>query len=721
MKLRTRFAFTLVETLTGIVILTVASASSWVAVSTLFRGEQINTNNSTAINLLQKSQEEIRKASLTFYENLEKCQFPGPSFNSSNNAVCGLENLGANFNGFTRKADISKQSGSTEIKQAIITVNWTDKGQAKSMSSLVMVSRPPDPLPGNIIGTVRTSATGNALINGATITATLVGNTTTSQVTSTSALGSKGENYNMAVTTSGTIGAYKLPVGTWSITARANGYYDYPPSGNTATVVVTSNAESRFDFIMDPRPLDGVLNIRLIDGNTGALLPNFTSGRIYILDDGVSAGYRDNSTTFSKSISFNNTDPKTFTVATYMAYYSGFVGWTQSRGPIYCNYDFSYFGWSSSVMLDETSTNFACSNNWWGNQTQDRITVTSGNTTAVNVPLVPIPTATITGTVIDTAGNPLAGSVIYAKWPSFDGSDHWWIRNGGYVTATADKDGHYSIIVPATQSIFPNNNNFYGMTLRAEHQMPYNGCCDSGQQQLLYGYSSPVINLFPGSTITDINIKIGYPSNVDCGNVQGNIKDDSTGLALKGVSVTVQGAGNSTDPGGNYIYQCPSTGFKLPVGNARFYATLSNYYSYDSGGNRWYSSAPNVNIQKNSMADYNSKLWPVGTGTVIVTVLDAGSGLPINLATVRVSDYNGGQKTINTGSDGIATFNNVLETWPPSDLPADSFYNHSNQSGLGVSVTYSTGNYAASSTTIPLLRKNDSVNVTIKLAPPGGT
>ncbi|MCB9771852.1 MAG: carboxypeptidase regulatory-like domain-containing protein [Candidatus Omnitrophica bacterium] len=700
--------FTLVEALTGIVVIAAISTASWFAVSTLFRGEQLTRNRTVAINLLQKSQEEIRNASLTFYDTLQNCQFPGPAFDANININCGLQALNTYFTGYTRSVSVTPHSGSTEIKKATITVNWTDQGQTLSLYSAVLLARPPDPLPGNIIGIVRSSGTGNPLINGVSIKVELVGGTVSRTTTSKNTLGAKNESFDFF---DASTGAFVLPVGTWRLTATHPSYYAYTHS---ADITVTSNAETRVDFSMDPKPQNATVKVRLINGITGAPLNNFQYGTYYILDDYAttntivaSAG---STTAGDHTITFNDSNPKSFTVNTYNAFKSG-----QAGKPTCLSYAYNYNGQSTAHLLDDNLTT-TCSNPYNGSSTSDRITVNSGdNNVVVKIPIYNVPTATVRGKVTDQSGVPIVGATLYAKWPSSD----LWIQNGAYQTATTNAQGEYSYRVPATQEMLPNNNSG-ALQVYAYKSMPINGCCDSIQYVDRYSTTVPVTNLFEGALITDVNLTINSGGRINCGNVQGNIKDGASGAGLNSASVSVQGVGNTTATGGDYIYQCPSTGYRLPAGLARFYASKSNYYSYDSNGNNWYSPAAGVNIQADTMVDYSAKLWPVGTGTVIVTVLDEGSDFPIANINLKLTNYNSGQISLTTDSSGIATFNNTLETWPPVGLPNDAYYSRTPR-GHSLVATDPSGFYPSASLSIPTLEKDGTLNVTIKLAPAGGT
>lgn len=706
-------AFTLVEVLTGIVVLGVISTCSWFAVSTLFRGEQLTRNRTIAINLLQKSQEEIRSAALTFYNTLESCQFPGPFFNAGINTTCGLQTLNANFNGFTRSVNVTPQNNSTEIKQAIITVNWTDQANTLSMNSAVLLARPPDPLPGNIYGTVRSSGQGNPLIQGATIRATLIGSGTISDANSQATLGAKNENYDFNTDT----GAFVLPVGMWRLTATAPNFFDYPEQGAPVnnTVVVTSNAESEFHITMEPRPGDATIRIRLINPITGNQLTNFFNGTYYILDDYVPSSRMIHSAGSSiggiYTIPFNDMNPRSFTINTYWAFRSGYAG-----KPNCSAYTYNIEGWSSAVV-DDTNTILSCGNPYNGSQSSDRITVNPNATISVDIPLYPVPLATVRGKVIDKdTRQPLAGATIYAKWPVVRGIEATWYKDGNYSFATSDNNGDYIYTVPAVQEMFANNING-ALKLEARRNMDYASCCNNTSSVLKYSNIVSVNNLFEGATITGVDLEIPNPAPVSCGDVQGIIKDGATGVRIHNAKIYIHNILEISN-GGNYLYECP--GRKLPAYGSKFYASHSDYYTYDSRSSLWYSPSPGVNVLAGQIINHpDVKLWPIGRGTVIVNVIDARTNNPINGAFIKFKTYTNSEVTGTTAIDGKVTLNNILETWPPIGLPNDNYYKYQSQYEHTLTVKDPLGNYSDYLETIPTLRKNETLTIDIRLIPTG--
>ncbi len=698
-------AFTLVEVLTGIVIFAVISTCSWFAVSTLFRGEQLTSNRTIAINLLQKSQEELRRASLTFYDTLETCQFPGPSVAGS----CGLQTLGSNFANYTRSVTTSLLGASTEIKQAIITVTWKDQGRVLSMSSAVLLARPPDALPGNVIGTVRSSATGNPLISGVTILLTkdTLRPSAISKGTLEKSKSGLEVNYNFIDTTTK---AYNLPVGSWKLKATHPSYYDY---AHPVDIIVSSNSElPQIDFMMDPKPLDATIRIQLINAETKLPLTNFFNGTYFILDDykekGKVIASANSSTGGIYTIKFTDTKPQSFTINTNYAYRSGYVGKPSCNG-----FPYFYHGWSSATVQEDMTP--TCSNPYLGSKSSDRITVNPGDNITINVPLFPVPTATIRGKVIDeVTGIGLAGAKIYAQWPFGDS----WYKDGIYPFATSAADGTYTYTVPAVQMI-----NSASLRVQARRNMTSIGCCEN--PTTIERLSNWVLasGLLEGSIVDVDDLKIKNADPFDCGNVKGDIKNGLSGSAIDNANVSVQSVTTTTVLSGEYIYQCPSAGYRLPVGSARFLSWKNSYYDYDSNGNKWYKAALAVKIKSREIVEYPAKLWPVGRGTIIVKIVDEGTDFPIRGAQVKLKTYTDTVVTNTTNSEGIVTFKDTLETWPPVDLPIDDpYYNGKTIYLHKISVTPPSDIYnTLTDQPTPVLKKDETLIITVKLSASGGT
>lgn len=697
---RNTAAFTLVEVLTGIIIFALISTCSWFAVSTLFRGEQLTSNRTIAINLLQKSQEELRRASLISYNDLETCQFPGPSVVGS----CGLQPLGSNFANYTRSVTTSLVSGSTEIKQAIITVTWKDQGRTLSMSSAVLLARPPEALPGNVIGTVHSSGSGNPLISGVTIKLTKdkLEPTAVSKGTLEKSKSGLEVNFNFSDTSTK---AFNLPVGSWKLKATHPSYFDYT---HPMDIIVSPNSElPQIDFMMEPKPLDATIKIQLINGLTKDALTNFSNSSFYVYDDGGKIFTASNITSQDYIVKFKDTTPQSFTINTMAAYRSGYAG-----KPTCGSYPYNQNGWSSARVLSDNTT-LTCSNPYNGSKISDRITVNPGDKITVDVPLFAVPTATIKGRVLNEITNePLAGAKVYAQWPWGDK----WIKDGVEQFTFSDAEGKYSFVVPAVQTMTN-----LKLSIQAIKSMTTKGCCESPTS---VDRSSPWVvvgGLGEGSTVEDVDLKIKSADPFDCGNVKGTITNGLSGSAIPLANVSVQSVTTTTEISGDYIYQCPSVGYRLPVGRANFFSWKDTFYTYDSHGNKWYNPVPGVNIKSKETVDYPAKLWPVGRGKIIINVLDSGTKMPISGAIVKLVNYQSETKTITTLNDGLATFDGVLETWPPKDLPADDpYYNHIKRTH-SLSVTDPSGFYAGVSMVIDSLQRDQTLTKTIELDGKGGT
>ncbi len=716
MKRTSPSAFTLVEVLTGIVVFATISACTAVAVGTLFRGEQLSRARNIAINLMQKSQEEIRKAALTFYDPpqgpLEDCQFPGPNFGNTNRA-CGLKALDASFTGYTRSVTIAPESGSSELKKAIITVNWTDLGQPKSIQSAVLLAHPPDALPGNVVGIVKSTANGNPLLPNVQIRLFRVGGKDF-QLNSAAAISKSENNEDINFNFKATTGAYQVDPGTWNLTANLDHYESYT---HPQPIVVSSSLESRrIEIFLRPLPDDAHLQIRMINALTNQPLGDFHQGRSYVLDDYEPTkqvhDWRENQTSWDTTIHFSNTNPQQLTVMTLWAYRAGYAQRPSCSGLAY-----EPDGWSSSRYLQNGAIN--CNNPYNGNAASDRIVVNPGDSFPVIIPLYPVPEATVSGTVKDQNGQVLEGAKVFAKWPRRDSDatfgNAWWWKNGYYPFAVTDRNGNFTLNVPAVQELFESTPQNY-LELIAQKKMPSQDCCNTISQ---VDRQSNLVNvgraLKEGDLATGILLIIPNGGTYNCGNVQGQMRNGETGALVSNALIILSGSANTTDGGGYYIYQCPGVGFQLPEGLADFHSSKNAYYPFDQSGNEFYTPQPAVNIKANQLVNYNAKMWPVGVGRVIVHVTKKGSGggTPIKGASVKFNPYNAGPSvTMTTGNDGQAVFDGVVETWPPPGVIGDNYYKQTPRSH-SIDITHPS--YEPDHGEILNLEKGQTITIEIEL------
>lgn len=682
MSKQSRAGFTLVEALTSIIVIAAVSTASWYAVDSLWRSGKHSSSRNIAVNLLQKSQEEIRKSALTYFDTLTTCQFPGAHFASGNNA-CGLSSITSTFPGYSRKLTTELVLGSTELKKVTIEVFWTEFGKNMSLSSAVLLARPPEPLRGNIRGTVRDQVSGS-LIGGVTITVTFVSSASTPSLDSRRAT-SQAElfsgtdwNYDFA-----NEGRFDLKVGRWNLTATHPSYFNQTVSN----IEVVSGQPTTVNFTMEPRPADAELHVHLVDMTAGnSPLPSYNGGRVYVNDNGQAPtgikwklsetvahlqNYSGNLVNSVFIIPFNRVEPKTLTVDTYFSYKAatGYAYPTAAGagvGPS-CRFNFNRDGWSSSYVRDERGT-LECSNTHAGNSASDRIDINSGEVKHITVPLHPIPKATIRGRVVDSAGAPVKGATIFVYWPD---SAQWL----GTTQVTTNDSGEYTYVVPATQEMFDNSPGNY-LKVKARGSVPVPGCCNS--TTFVTRDSTETINapaLYDGLTATLRDLVIPNADTVICGDLQGVISDDLSGGGVNGAMVSVVNVAANTNAAGQYLYQC--TGYKLPSGAQAVSITKSGYYDFLSAGNLWYAATAPADIRASQMNDYSARIWPRGPAVIEVRVKDAGTQEAVSGATVTFTPYSssiGSTQTLTTDSSGIARFN-TLETWPPPSLTSTSRYN----------------------------------------------
>ncbi len=709
--------------MTTVVIVALMSFLSWIAITTLMKSAEISRNRSMAVNLLQKSQEEIRRVNLSLFDTLENCQFPVVLSGNT----CGFEDTTSAFPGFTRVLKVS-QEGSPELKRALITVSWSEFGQTKQLDSIVLLSRPPTPLPGNIIGTVKSSAPPNSLLDGINITITRNNTTEVHTTRSTNVLSSKNANFDFAESGADRFILDPDPQG-YTLTASdpSNRYFPYT---HPTPVKFGSLETARVDFSMDSKPVDGTITGSVIDRNTGQLISAFTNASIRLFDDGATAANVSVNTingqrVYSTKVNFSNNNPRCFTVNTSGAYAAGYAYSVGAAGAPSCNFLYQSLGWSSAVMQKNGS--LACSNAWNGAPASDRVCLSSGQSITQDILVEPVPEVIITGLVVDSSGNPIPNATVSALWPRNAGSVAW--RKGAVTpTVKTDAQGRFTYSVPAVQGLFPNTtagtqvNDL--LQVKASATLSVLSCCQVLSNELRTSPTIFVGPLFPGDGPRDIGTLVIPSSDKNCGNATGTIAaKDVAGSPVPDAIITITGPNELTDALGKYLFACPSgvPAYKIPTGNYNFIANKTGFYRYDTGGNSfWYALRPAITIQKNLVTTYNARLWPRGSGTIKVKVVDKGQQTPIPNINVRLTYYDGTTQTAKTDSEGkIDSFSNVPETWPPDGLPAtDPYYKHT-ALGHSISASDSTGIYLPIQQTISSLKDGQTLEIKIELVPQG--
>jgi len=716
MTLLNKKGFTLIEAIVGAIIIALISLATWTAVTVLTKTDEMSRNRINAINLLQQSQEEVRRVAQidSIFDTLETCQFPDPNNPPAN--TCGLSDITSNFPGFVRSLSVSRENGSTELKRALTTVQWNESGEIEQMQSLILLSRPPEPLAGNLIGFVSSQEQTAVPLNGIAIRLDFINSTATYTTTSAGAVDSKGANFNFADVVSG---RFILPAGAYTLTVNDNRFFPYT---HPTSIVVPSNGEVFVSLELEPKPDNAVVFGDVINLSTGAIVSNFGGGLISLYQNGSQRNQVANQRNYSFSIPFNNSDPQEFTLNTQDAFRSGFAYSVASGGLPSCQFLFNREGYSTAVVQSDSS--LVCSNPYNGNTASDRINVFPGDSLRVDLAVVPVPEVLITGRVVNSLGNPIANATIRARWPRSDGSFDW-IKQGSLQTVTTNSSGQFTFSVPAVQGMFPNSNptsNF--LQVWAIANVPVMTCCNIVQNEQRSSPTRFIGPLFPSSPMTNIGDLVITVVDKRCGNVGGDVIDDFTKNNLPGVNVTVS-LSDTTDATGHYLIECASgqTGYRIETGQYRFTGQRTGYYTNQSAGNDQYarrgSNGNDVNILTDNVIDYDARLWPVGVGRINVTVIDQTTGQPMDGVNVVFNPYFGSNIVRTTAGGGVAIFNNVPETWPPPALPADGYYQMSLRNHA-LEINHDPANYQSHIEVISDFTAGETLNITIMLRRIGG-
>ncbi len=707
-----RQGFTLIEVLVGIIIISIISVACFTTVSLLTRSTETSRDTIIAINLMQKSMEEVRRIAQSNFDDLETCSFPvaGPTGDA-----CGFADIQTDFPQYTRTLSVTNEfAASKELKRVMITVNWSDLGKARELKSMVLLSRPPDPLPGNIWGTVYREGDSTSLVDNAEITIKFSSGPDEEKAYSTAALNADGNNYDFKEPISG---QYDLKAGNWSMQVKKKGYEDYT---HPNLIYVSPGGPSvRVDIPLKSLPEPATIRYQLVDRLTNVNLGSYNYYSWVRLRKGntLYAGIRNDpqdvfTVNFPAPTDPSFEDPMCFTLYTEDAYRTLRAYQVGALGPPSCSYQYNAEGWSSAYVQADNS--LMCGYPYYGVEANDRICVSPGDDVSVTVPLDAIPMVTVTGKVSGLA--PGAAGRIYVYWPRREGNPY-------YAWIATDTSGNFSVQVPAAQVLWGNSNPAQDyMLLRPWGPVPYKGCCESDATSNRYGNYIEVGPLFAGDPSRDIGILAlpVYPDSL-CGNVKGQIRDAQTSASINAATITLRGVNTNTTLG-QYLYSCPIAGYRLPQGNNQiFVVTHPNYYNFQSNGNVQYAARPGAGIVPNTLTQYDAFLWPEGKGTVNVRVVDASTTGPLEKVVVNLVQYNGVSRTGTTDVNGLVTFNNVLETWPPIALPpANPNFNYTIRTHTVSAVSIISGNYILPvSETVSGLNAGETVDITLSILPEG--
>ncbi|OQX81991.1 MAG: hypothetical protein B6D56_00955 [Candidatus Omnitrophica bacterium 4484_70.1] len=690
--------FTLLEVIVSIVIITLVSLSSYLAFIFSSQSVETVTKRGQALNFIQESLEELRSAAQDDFDKLENYT---------------LKPAGKEFAGFNRTFSIVSEQGSSEFKRAQLQVSWWERGVLQRYNFTYLISRPPQPLPGNIYGKV-TNAKDKSIVSGASIIVTYHGDSSCHFTTSSDGKG----NYTFVEPLTGN---FRLKTGDWELTAERKGYYKYT---HPELIHIGRSEEKRVDISLDPKPDPAYIRGRVVDKNTGNPLYQYVT----LYSEGKGRDYdhtwwhspRGN---FVFKIEFDEPKTKCFTLVT--SYYGRdwsypYRYWCyNSRVGDFCDpcgwgKSYNYRGWSSAVV--QKGGGVVCSNPWFGSSATDRICVKPGDDLNIgDIHLVKVPTAKIKGYVYDKEGNPIYNARIYLRW-------HNWAYWCPYPATYTDHNGYYEVSVPAEQELFPDNSSYH-LLMVAGAYLPKLKCCDTGGTAWRESSWKRIGPLYKGA-IKWQNFTISSPPGDRCGDAEGYVKNGKTNSPLKGVDVRIYGW-KKTDVGGHYRFRCPPEKKifgSIPIGYYWVYAKKGGYYYFQSYGNRWYSRRGKIYIEEAKTTTYETiRLWSKGYGVIKgrVVIANTSPPLPLEDAKVTLNLYDGGKKIVTTGEDGRFEFKNVIETWPPPEIKGDSYYNQALQRH---SLTIEAGELYDSQSIGPIeLKANEELNLgDIKLSPTQG-
>ncbi|MBN2483513.1 MAG: carboxypeptidase regulatory-like domain-containing protein [Candidatus Omnitrophica bacterium] len=635
-------SFTLAEILISALVLTIVSLATYTSLTTLSRVEERSRDTFTAHNLVASTYEGIKARAYRdedFFNNITSTYPVGSD-------VWEPFDMEGYPDGFFERQITVEHDESPELEHIRVSVRWMDQGDERRIDKAFTLARPPDPLPGNIAGTVSEGATHP--VQGVLITI---------QKAESGLMISVHTDTQGYYTFENEEGNYQLSAGTYSLSAT---HEKYKPVV-IGEVIVNPDESTQVDIQLEPLPQEakGAIRGKFVDP-AGRAIPG-VQVRLYSQGQYQREVVTNNSGIFQfndVTVEDEQGDPIMYTVATRDTYRLGYCGHIPN---VAWAKQWHYMGWSSS--LDRGGGSILAGNPWWGSLNSDRIgVVTEGITDLGTIVLYPVPTATISGTV-RYQGVGMNRAVVSSWWHNWQ----WWGRVNTNTT------GQYSIVVPAAQELFPEND-----TLRLRGSLsgnPPDGC----------GYTPHdrrAPPLYAASQIHNFDFDLGTRY---CGNIKGRVRNDLTLGGVPQSSVSVQGQSGTSNALGNYCVPDGGCGgeprYTVPTGNHALSAQRNGYYPYSTQGNTWYAPVGGgnpVTIRANETTEYNFRMFPQGYGDVRGVVLDSATSNPVSEVTVSFRLYDGNQKQVTTQNDGEFTIDSLLESWPPETTldPADGYYNH---------------------------------------------
>ncbi|MCA9406832.1 MAG: hypothetical protein KC684_09850, partial [Candidatus Omnitrophica bacterium] len=625
-------------------------------------------------NLLRKSQEEVRRVSQSpaNYAILGTagCDFQGAP-------PCNFDDISADFPGYARTLTVTNESGSASFKRILVDVTWTELGAPQNLQSVLLLARPPDPLPGNLVGAVTDGDTGDFIAGvqidlGPPSTGTPVSYSAASIDTIIPRADALITNYDFS---SVETGQFRIEPGSWTLRATHSSYEDFGPID---VPDIASNSEAVFNFTMTPKPQDGHLIIEFhnILASPPSAVPINNQARVSLYNDGAQVGSSLHSnTTFDFTIPFDDANSEEFTVATSDLYKAGYVGNFSCEPSV----TYARDGWSSAVVPQGSSAG-NCGRPWIGNPGLDRLEVGPGETKTEIALVTPVPTATVIGIVMDHTAKPIPNAELYVRWPN---GNRYYLSTApaGY----SDAFGRYSISVPAAQSLFPTvGDPSQYMIIWASTTTKHTKCCDIEESAVV---TSPQTDpdrrvgpLVAGGVVSKNLIITTTPTRQECGNTTGGIFNDPlSGRSgpIDNAQVNIGGVSKWTNGAGQYLHECEvgQTGYRITIGSPTTLVSRGDYYDFRSTGNAYYNSF-SLNVDPGQLNTIPSiRLWPKGFGTLQINVIEKDTGLPVPGANVEVfRSYNNSlvYEEEDLDGDGQVVVSNMEESWPPDAVAADT-------------------------------------------------
>lgn len=700
--------FTLIELLVSIVIIAIIAIAGYTGFYALSGGNEVSRNRLHAISLSQAALEEIR--------GIARNNFGGLAAH-----YAGHVNQSTQTTGFARTINIAAVPGSANLQRAEVTVVWDDKGQPRHYNTVTLISRPPDPLPGNFYGNVINAVTAERIV-GARVYLTHATSGHTAVTTTATNIDCPVHPHHNATSYHfcDNAGNFQLETGNWNLQVKCESAYGCTAYLNSTVIplfppaLASSEDRQVQDIQLEPKPEPAnIIGNFVAAGTTNSvvgLAVNLRKNGSLIRSTNNNAG----GFSFS-NIEFSNSNPQCFTIHTLQAYKKGycgnFCGPTGSGiNPATNTKPYNYHGWSSSPVMDGTIN---CSNPWFGNSATDRICVSPGQTYNLgNIALSSVPLAILKGVVrlCDECGMaPIENATVSASW--YDGTS--WPGS-----ATTNFSGEYSLSVPAQQELFPS-----GYYLRARANAPFQSfCCCTVTCTVWVSQNQDIDNIYEGNTKT-ADFLYNYPPMELCGNVQGKVMSGATGAKLSDVTVSVASINVTTDTNGYYIFKCPNpepTAFRIPAGNYVVNATKTGYYSFRSSGNSIYSSVGNLSVTQFTTNTYQDiKLWPIGYGVIKGKVYHQGTTNPVIGATVQLNYYSDASidRTATTDSNGNFEFTGVYETWPVPAVLGNSYYS---QTARLHYLKFRHPDYYDTSRSALTLKSGETLDLTVEMTPTEG-